>query len=356
MSRTGPSSDRESGSPSRPVRLKDVAAAAGVDTSVVSRILSGAGSLSVRPETRRRVLETAARLGYRPNHAARALKTARTMAIGMIVPELDNVAYATIARGADEQASRAGYALLVATGAVRDRLATLEGRIDGLLVGIATSETLHVGDIGGNLPTVLVNRSEALGIPSVTVDDEHGAAQAVSHLIALGHRRIGHVAGPQNSDTGRRRLRGYRTELERAGIRVLPEWIAEAAYDESGGQIAAGRLLSVAPPRPTALFVANIRAAIGAIAAARQLGLRVPADLSVIGFHDAPVAAYGDPPLSTVRMPLREMGVQAVDSLLQLLDGNVVEDVRVGAAPEIVIRGSTAPPGADALPGDVVAD
>jgi LacI family transcriptional regulator len=345
VSRTvGDNEDR--GTAQRPVRLKDVAAVAGVDTSVVSRILSGADGLSVRPATRRRVLETAARLGYRPNQAARTLKTARTMAIGMIVPELDNVAYATIARGADEQASQAGYALLVGTGSVRGRLAALEGRIDGLLVGVATSETLHVGDVGGRLPTVLVNRSEVLGIPSVTVDDEDGAAQAVAHLLGLGHRRIGHVAGPQNSDTGRRRLLGYRTELERAGIRVVPEWIAEAAYDEAGGQIAAARLLSV-EPRPTALFVANIRAAIGAIAAARELGLRVPADLSIIGFHDAPVAAYIDPPLSTVRMPLRQMGVQAVDSLLRLLDGGVVDDVRVSAAPEIVVRASAAAPAPD---------
>jgi LacI family transcriptional regulator len=226
---------------------------------------------------------------------------------------------------------------------VRDRLAALEGRIDGLLVGIATSETLHVGDIGGSLPTVLVNRSEALGIPSVTVDDGHGAAQAVSHLLALGHRRIAHVAGPQNSDTGRRRLEGYRAELERAGIQPHSSWIAEAAYDEAGGKMAAARLLSL-EPRPTALFVANIRAAIGAISAARQLGLRVPHDVSVVGFHDAPVAAYTDPPLSTVRMPLREMGVQAVESLLHLLDGGRASDVRVGAAPEILVRGSTAPP------------
>jgi LacI family transcriptional regulator len=343
VSRTVPSGSESPGSAPKPARLKDVAAAAGVDTSVVSRILSGAGELSVRPETRRRVLETAARLGYRPNHAARALKTARTMAIGMIVPELDNVAYATIARGADDQASQAGYALLVATGSVRDRLAALEGRIDGLLVGVATSETLHVGDIGGALPTVLVNRSEALGIPSVTVDDERGAAQAVSHLLALGHRRIGHVAGPQNSDTGRRRLDGYRSELARAGIEVPQEWIAEAAYDEAGGQMAAARLLST-EPRPTALFVANIRAAIGTLAAARRLGLGVPSDLSVIGFHDAPVAAYTDPPLSTVRMPLREMGAQAVDALLRLLDGGEADDVRVGAAPEVVVRASTSPP------------
>lgn len=327
------------------VTLRDVAEAAGVDSSIVSRVLRDDRSLSVRPETRRRVIDTAARLRYRPNHAARALKTARTMALGMIVPELTNVAYASIAQGADERASRAGYALLVATGSVRDRLQALEGRIDGLLVGIATSETLDGGALDGGLPAILVNRREAVDLPSVTVDDEAGAALATAHLLAIGHRRIAHVAGPQDSDTGRRRLAGYRAELERQGVEVRPELIAEAPYDEAGGRVAAERLLGLAQ-RPTALFVANIRAAVGALAAARALGLRVPTDLSVVGFHDAPFTTYLDPPLTTVRMPLAEMGARAVESLLAVIAGEPVEDVRVGAPPELVVRGSSTPPAA----------
>jgi LacI family transcriptional regulator len=324
-------------------RLRDVAEAAGVDTSIASRILSGDGGLTVRPDTRRRVLEAASRLSYRPNTSARALKTRKTMAIGMIVPELTNVAYATVAMGADERASRAGYALLVATGAVRDRLDAIDGRIDGLLVGIATSETIRIGDLGGNLPTVLVNRHELLGLPSVTVDDEAGSAVGTEHLLSLGHRHIGHVAGPQNSDTGRRRQAGYIRAMRSAGIQPALDWMVEASYDEGGGELAASRLLR-SSPRPTALFVANVRAAIGALAAARRLGLSVPDDVSLVGFHDAPVAMYLDPELTTVKMPLREMGSAAVESLLALLDGRPVEDVRVATPPELVVRGSTAPP------------
>ncbi len=338
----GPERDDEAGS-RRPPRLRDVAEAAGVDPSIASRILCGDGALTVRPDTRRRVLEAAARLSYRPNTAARALKTRRTMAIGMIVPELTNVAYATIAMGADERASRAGYALLVATGSVRDRLDAIDGRIDGLLVGIATSETIRMGDLGGPLPTVLVNRHELLGLPSVTVDDEAGAALATEHLLSLGHRRIAHVAGPQNSDTGRRRRAGYVRALRAAGVEPPADWMVEASYDEAGGDLAASRLLR-AEPRPTALFVANIRAAIGALSVARRLGLSVPDDVSMVGFHDAPVATYLEPRLTTVRMPLREMGSAAVDSLLALLDGQTVEDVRVATPPELLVRGSTAPP------------
>jgi LacI family transcriptional regulator len=337
-------SDAHEQAPRRPAaRLRDVAEAAGVDPSIVSRVLSGDGGLTVRPETRRRVLEAASRLAYRPNTAARALKTRRTMAIGMIVPDLTNVAYATIALGADERASRAGYALLVATGSVRDRLDAIDGRIDGLLVGIATSETIRIGDLGGPVPTVLVNRHELLGLPSVTVDDAAGSALATEHLLSLGHTRIGHVAGPQNSDTGRRRLDGYLRAMRAAGIEPAADWIAEASYDEAGGEPAPSRLL-LASERPTALFVANIRAAIGTLAASRRLGLAVPRDLSLVGFHDAPVAMYLDPELTTVKMPLREMGSAAVESLLALLDGRRVENVRVAAPPELLVRASTAAP------------
>jgi LacI family transcriptional regulator len=322
-------------------RLRDVAAAAGVDTSVVSRVLSGDRRLSIRPETRQRVLEAAARLQYRPNTAARALKTARTMAIGIVVPDLANVNYATIAQGAEERASTAGYALLVASGSVTERLQDLHGRVDGLLVGMATSETPRIGDFGGRLPALLVNRREPCGIPSVTVDDEAGAVLATEHLLTLGHRRIGHVAGPQNADTARRRLAGFRAALEASGIEPDPQAIAETSFDEAGGHVAATRLLRL-DPRPTALFVANVRAAIGAMAAASRLGLSVPGDLSIVGFHDAPFASYLSPPLTTVRMPLQEMGRQAVDNLLALLNGGTVEDVMVASPPELVVRSSTA--------------
>lgn len=325
----------------RDARLRDVAAAAGVDTSVVSRVLSGDRRLSIRPETRQRVLEAAARLQYRPNTAARALRTARTMAIGMVVPDLANVNYATIAQGAEERASTAGYALLVASGSATERLADLHGRIDGLLVGVATSETPRLGDFGGRLPALLVNRREPCGIPSVIVDDQAGAAIATEHLLTLGHRRLGHIAGPQNADTARRRLAGFRAALEAAGIELDPRAIAETSFDEAGGHVAAARLLRL-DPRPTALFVANVRAAIGAMAAATRLGLRIPADISLVAFHDVPFASYLSPPLTTVRMPLQEMGRQAVDNLLALVGGGTVDDVMVGTPPELVVRSSTA--------------
>ncbi len=337
------SGQRREGPPGSRVRMQDVAAAARVDTSVVSRVLSGDSTLNVRPETRRRVLDAVRELGYRPNATARALKTARTMAIGMLLPDLTNPVYAEIARGAEERASAAGYVLLMATGAAATRRAILEDRVDGLLYAIATTENLADVRPVATLPSLLVNRREPDAGPSVVVDDEAGVATAVRHLIDLGHTRIAHIGGPRAVDTARRRLSGYLGVMRERGLPTPPELVVEARFDELGGATAASRLLRLRP-RPTAIVVGNITAAIGALAAVRDAGLDVPADISVIGFHDVPLAPYLSPPLTTVRMPLAELGSQAVDRLLAMIDGQDVDDVVVAARPELVLRGSCAAP------------
>lgn len=330
--------------PARSAKLRDVAAEAGVDPSVVSRVLSGDGRLSVRPETRARVLEAAARLNYRPNRAARTLKTARTMVLGMVVSDLANTAYSLIAQGAEKRAAKAGYVLMVMRGTIPEHLEELLGRVDGLLVASATSEGSYFRSHLGDIPTVLVNRKEPGDIPAVRVDDEAGAAVAVRHLLSLGHRRVAHVAGPQNADTARRRLEGYLSALSTDGVDARPEWVVEASvYDEAEGHLAATRLLAL-DPRPTAIFAANIRLAIGTLAATRRMGLSVPGDVSVVGFDDTPLAAFLEPPLTTVRMPLAELGSQAVESLLGEIDGRRAGDVFVSLPPELVVRASTAAP------------
>jgi LacI family transcriptional regulator len=317
--------------------MRDVAAVARVDQSTVSRILSGDDRLSVRAETRQRVLDAAQRLGYRPNAAARTLRTSSAMAIGMVLPSLQNVVYSTIAAGAQERAAQSGYLLLVMTG---DALASLAGRVDALLLAIATSERPNLLELRDTVPVLLLNRSEPWGVPSITVDDGAGAALATTHLIELGHERIAHIAGPQNVDTARRRLLGFREAMARHGQPVLDELIVEAGYDEAGGQAAAARLLDL-DPVPQAIFAANIMSAIGAISAIRARGLRVPDDISVVGFHDVQLAEYLDPPLTTVRMPLHELGVRAVDLLLS--GGGEPATTSIDTPPELVTRASTAP-------------
>lgn len=336
------------GDRARPVRLRDVAAAARVDASVASRVLNGDARLSIRPDTRLRILDAAARLNYRPNRAARALKTARTSAIGMLVPDLGNPAFALIALGAERRAAVAGHTLFVSRGSFPESLFQLQGRVDGVLVAAATSDASYRRDLLGGLPAVLVNRKEPGELASVIVDDEAGAALAVRYLTELGHRRIAHVAGPQNADTARRRLRGYRTALRASGIDVRGEWIAEGAFDESAGHLAATRLLHLRP-RPTALFAANIRIAIGTLSAVRRAGLRIPDDVSVVGFDDTPLAAYLDPPLTTVRMPLEELGSIAVETLFEEIGGRRAASLVVSIPPELVVRASTGRPPLDAV-------
>jgi LacI family transcriptional regulator len=335
--------------------MRDIAEAAGVDVSVVSRVLSGDARLSVKPDTRQRILDAAAELKYRPNRAARSLKTSRTMELAILLPDLQNVAYATIVQGAEARASAAGYILLVATGSIPERVRMLEGRIDGLLIASATSGSELPAEVGERLPAILVNRRESGRIPSVVMNDREVAALAVDHLVMLGHTRIAHVAGPQETDTGRRRMQGFAEQMRASGLEVVPEFVVEGPYTEAAGFASAIRLLH-AKPRPTAIFTANFASAVGVLAAARRLGVRIPDELSVVGFDDVTMAQFVDPPLSTVRSPLAEMGSLAVESLLDAIAGKDVRDVVVDVPPELVMRGSSGPPPAiDASPPEAVA-
>ena len=191
------------------VRIRDVAAAAGVDASVVSRVLSGDDRLSVKPETRQRVLDAVERLQYRPNRAARTLRTATTMALGIVVPDLANATYAEISRGAEAESARHGYILLIVMGSLFERLRLLEGRVDGLLYAIATSETLDRERIPEGPPSLLVNRHEPGMGPSVTVDDA-GAARDGDRLPRRprpsGHRPHLRAAAHRHRAASRGRL------------------------------------------------------------------------------------------------------------------------------------------------------
>lgn len=334
----------------RPVRLVDVARRAGVGTSIASRVLNNDPTVSIRPETRGRILEAARDLDYRPNAFARGLKLARTMTLGMVIPNLAHPVNAEIIRGAERRAASAGYVMLLAdaeefhqAGEAFRRL-LLERRVDGLLIASASTTEEVLRDLAREaLPFVIVNRRVRGVGPSITVDDARGMELAVEHLASIGHRRIGHVTGPGDADTARRRLQGFRSGMRSARLQVRSALIAEAPFDEEGGFRAMEQLLS-AKPRPTAVTVWSLAAAVGALAAARRAGVDLPRELSVIAFHDAPLAAYLDPPLTTVRMPLRELAETSVDCLLHLVEGQSTENVVIQTPPELIERASTVPP------------
>jgi LacI family transcriptional regulator len=351
-----------SGKPRMPqsarVRLADVAELARVGPSIVSRVLNKDPSLVIRPETRERILHAVDQLGYRPNAFARGLKISRTMTLGMVVPNLAYPVNAEILRGAERAAAAAGYVVLLAdadefveAGEAYKRL-VVERRVDGLLVASASVSDPFLANLAGrDQPVVLVNRRGPSSLSSVTVDDAEGVRLAVAHLMGLGHQRIAHMAGPSDVDTARRRLAGFVSGVAASSYELSPEYVVEASFDEEGGWHAMFRLLELDEP-PTAVIVASMSASIGALAAAADRGVTVPRDLSLIGFHDVPLAAYLHPPLTTVRMPLRELGEIGVQTLLGLIDAGwagdgderTTADVMIPTPPRLVHRRSTAPP------------
>lgn len=331
--------------------LVEVARRANVAPSVVSRLLNNDPTLRIRRETQERIERAVKELGYTPNHAGRALRSARNGALGLIVPDVTNPLYGEILRGAEDRARDDGY--LVLLGNATDlshhegpyKRMVAEGRIDGVLLQrnnvIDDATLLRLTDT--RVPTVLIN-SHVEGVPgSVILDDEAGARVATAHLIALGHERIGHLSGPAVTDTAMRRRHGFELALSSAGLRYRPEWIIEAGYDAAGGY-AAMQCLLAHEPRPTAVFVATIAAALGALIAAREAGVRIPRDLSVVAFHEAWIARHTWPPLTTVQLPLYKLGWQATTTLLMCLNGAKPADVVVhDPRPLLIQRSSTAP-------------
>jgi LacI family transcriptional regulator len=338
--------------PTRPrgaARLTDVADAAGVGTSIVSRVLNRDPTVSIRPETRERILNAARRLNYRPNALGRGLKLARTMTLGLVV-NLDYGEVGEIVSAVERRAADADYTTLIADakafverGETYSRL-LFEGRVDGLLVASGLANDGLVRELRGKgVPFVLLNRRLAGVEPSVTVDDALGARVGVRHLLGLGHRRIGYIAGPEYADVARRRLKGVRGALRDAGLRLGEAQLVHGALAEDAGYEAMQKLLAASHP-PTAVAIWSPTSAFGALAAAKRRGLRVPEDISIVAFQDLPLAAFFDPPLTTVRMPLREMADEGVDILLRLVDGDGAKSVVVHTPPELVERASTGPP------------
>jgi LacI family transcriptional regulator len=329
-------------------RLADVARAAGVGISTASRVLNDDPTISIREDTRERIRREAQRLDYRPNWFARGLKLARTATFGMVMPNLAYPVNAEIIRGAERAAAAAGYVLVLVdaeeflqAGDAFRRLLQ-ERRVDGLLIASAPTTARLPAELRA-LPFVLVNRRVPRLGASVTVDDAAGMRLAVEHLIELGHTRIAHIAGPREADTARRRLAGFRAAMRAAGLAIDTHFVTEASFEEAEGYEAMERLLD-GRPGPTAVAVWSLAAAVGALAAARRRGLRVPEHLSVIAFHDAPLAAYLDPPLTTIRMPLRELGARSVECLLRLVEGGAMPSIVIRTPPVLVFRDSTAPP------------
>ncbi|GGM14457.1 LacI family DNA-binding transcriptional regulator [Deinococcus aerophilus] len=336
-----------------PVTLQDIAAQAGVSKMTVSKVLNGQPGIS--EATRARVLTTAQKLGYRANAAARTLATGRSDTLGVLVPSLGTQYVSEVVRGADHAATALGLDLLISTtqerpGREGHNVSRLSGGlVDALLIVLPYA--LHdyaPALLDASLPVVVVG-NESPGQPLALVDTDHmaGARLAAGHLLDLGHRRIAFVTGRPDVQASAERLRGYGEALRGAGLPVDERLIVDGDYTQPGGFHATRTLLARLDagglPLPTAVFAANDVSAFGVIEALRDHGLRVPGDVSVIGFDDIPQASQVHPPLTTVRQPLPEMGEVAARMLIARLRGGPAPPPRTVLPPTLVLRASTAP-------------
>jgi LacI family transcriptional regulator len=334
--------------------IKDVAARAGVSFTTVSHVLND--TRAVRAETRERVMAAARELDYVPSAVARSLRHQVTHTVGLLVPDSTNPFFAELARGIENACYRAGYSVLLCNSddAAERQLTYLrvlrQKQVDGLIVASARDDAPWVAALAElPFPRVVVDREIAgLRCDLIQVDNLRGGALAARHLLELGHRAVGCVAGRSGINAGIARLRGFERALAQAGVRIPGEWRAPGDFRAEGGYRAALAILR-APARPTAIFACNDLMAVGVLRAAAELGIAVPGELSVVGFDDVELSSYVHPALTTVAQSIRELGEVTVAALLARIARPAGKPVRRRLAPELRIRGSTSsPPGARA--------
>ena len=329
--------------------MKDVAQLAGVSTATVSRALMNPEKVSV--STRKRVETAVLEAGYSPNTLARNLRRNESKTIITIVPDICDPYFAEIIRGIEDAAVENDYLVLLGdSGQQKKRESSFVNLVftkqaDGMLL-LGTDHPFDVSKAEQkNLPPMVMACEFApeLELPTVHIDNLTSAFEAVNYLAQLGHKRIAQISGPTSATLCQFRQQGYQQALRRAGVTMNPAYSTIGDFTFEAGAQAVRQLLAL-PEQPTAIFCHNDAMAIGAIQEAKKLGLRVPHDLSIVGFDDIQFAQYCDPPLTTISQPRYEIGRQAMLMMLDMLKGN---DVQAGSRlleAKLVVRGSTAPP------------
>jgi len=331
------------------VTIFEVASAAGVSFATVSRVINH--DAHVKPETRERVLDAMHRLGYVANRQARSLAGGKSNTIGLLVPDLGTGYIGEIIRGIDTELSWSEMDLILYT---THRTAAKEanyvanlarGMVDGLLLVLPRNPVDYIETLTRrNFPFVLIDHQ---GIeencPAVGATNWQGAYTATEYLIQLGHKRIGFITGSMDLGCAVDRLQGYRSALRTHHIPESPELIYEGNFFQPDGYAGACALLDLKDP-PTAIFASNDVMAMGVMDAVRTRGLRIPDDISVVGFDNIPQSAMVYPPLTTVQQPLEQMGRVAAQMLINILKNNDKDTNRIELPTELIIRSSTSPP------------
>jgi LacI family transcriptional regulator len=326
--------------------LEDIARLSGVSRSTASRVING--DENVRAETRRRVLEVIQQNDFHPNLAARRLAAGRTNVIGLVIPTgvgtiFSDPYFSHLIQGVSAACNEKEFSVMLwlATPEYERRMIR---RIlgSGLVDGVIVSSTLVDDPLVNNLyesqmPFVLIGRHPNLEIHSIDLDNVEGAKKATLHLAQSGYQRIATITGPKNMTAGNDRLDGYRQALAEYGLRGDETLVAEGDFTETGGYKAMQILL---PHHPEAVFAASDMMAAGAIRAIRESGLRVPHDIALVGYDDVPLALQVEPPLTTIRQPIQEMGKLAFDTLIDMLQNPNNEKRHIVLQPELIIRQS----------------
>jgi len=310
--------------------ITDVALKANVSIATVSRVVNNSPH-KVHPKTKERVMKIIRELDFRPNVLAKGLHLKKSLTIGIIIPDISNPYYAEIVRGIQIVADRAGYSVTIHNtdgkqeGIIRSIYHLREKSADGIIFSggiISGYETLSI--LRELKERVVVIGRHDVDFPAVMVDNLGGATQAVQHLIDLGHTKIGFIGGSEGSTTSMDRLTGYRNALAQNGLRFDELLVKPGEWNPRSGYLMAKRLLK-GKNKPTAIVSSNDLMAFGAIKAAREAGLSVPGGLAVVGFDNVPLSSYIDPPLTTVEIPIQELGAAATKMLIGLLSGERFE-------------------------------
>ena len=335
-----------------PSTLRDVAEAAGVHPATASRALNPATRGLVNAETARRVIKVAESLGYRPNPIARGLKTAKSGSIGLVIPDLTNPLFPPIVRGIEEVLEAAGYSGLVVNtdndpGRERIQIDSLRSRqVEGLIVATALLDHPLMDELAREgVKMVMVNRRpEGIDVPSITPDDATGIRLAVEHLAGLGHRRIAHLAGPENTSTGVARARAFRAAVRDLGLDDDPALVRDCGYwtEEAGAECLRELLDSGA--EFTAVVAGNDLIALGCYDVFAEREIACPDDMSVVGFNDMPFLDKLRPPLTTIAIPHHQIGTEAARLLLDAIAEPHRPARSVLLPLSLTVRGSTAPP------------
>jgi len=331
----------------RRATIREVARRAGVSYQTVSRVINN--HPMVAASTRALVREAIAELNYHPNAQAVGLSRNRSDIIGVITHSIASPFFAQIVDGTAQALQSRGRFMLLACAEMTSQLETIDSlqrsrRIDGIIIILPISTSLEAAQqlATSQFPLVLVDLQYDVDANYISVDNRYGAYCATEHLIELGHRRIGLISGPLIQPVSHLRIAGYQDALRKHGLPYDPTLVVHGNFAHSGGEAGAVHFLALENP-PTAIFACNDQMAFGTVRTLRRHGMRVPEDISVIGFDDIAEASISYPPLTTIRQPLCEMGRLAADYICRVIDGVEKGRLQLTLTPELIVRKSTAP-------------